>query len=179
MQYRRIFDFAGEDLKRFVDNDVDAILPYPLLYDPDINAHHERYIKDADWNALLVAISELQPEYAEYLPVIMGQRFLYNYNVILARKDVLRDYCEWLFPILKRVEELSVPKGSERADRYIGYMGETLETLYFMKNAEILKIAHTGCRMLVIIGTTAIYQKDISDTLKELGFCHVIAYPDF
>ena len=107
------------------------------------------------------------------------QRFLYNYNVILARKDILRDYCEWLFPILKRVEELSVPKGSERADRYIGYMGETLETLYFMKNAEILKIAHTGCRMLVIIGTTAIYQKDISDTLKELGFCHVIAYPDF
>lgn len=48
-----------------------------------------------------------------------------------------------------------------------------------MKNAERLKIAHTGCRMLVIIGTTAIYQKDISDTLKELGFCHVIAYPDF
>ncbi|MCR5420398.1 MAG: DUF4422 domain-containing protein [Lachnospiraceae bacterium] len=149
VQYRRMFGFAEEDLKRLVDNDVDVVLPYPLLYDPDINAHHERYIKEADWNALLTAIRELQPEYAEYMPVVLGQRYLYNYNVILAKKDVLRDYCEWLFPILERVEDLSVPKGSERADRYIGYMGETLETLYFIKNTERLKIAHTGCRMWV------------------------------
>ena len=68
--------------------------------------------------------------------------------MILGKKSVLRDYCEWLFPILERVEERSVPKGSERADRYIGYMGETLETLYFMKNRDCLNIVHTDCRML-------------------------------
>ena len=54
----------------------------------------------------------------------------------------------WL-PILERVEQLSEPKGWERKDRYIGYMGETLETLYFLHNQNCLNIMHTGCRFLV------------------------------
>ena len=148
-QYRRGFDFKEDDLLRLTDNDVDVVLPYPLPYEPDIHAHHERYIKDADWKALLQALGELQPVYSEAFPEILGQRYLYNYNVILAKKSVLRDYCAWLFPILKRTEELSVPKGSERRDRYIGYMGETLETLYFMKNADRLNVMHAECRMVV------------------------------
>lgn len=148
-QYRRVFEFSDEDMGRLVENGVDVILPYPLPYEPNIHAHHERYIKDVDWKALLQALRELQPEYADALDGVLEQRYLYNYNVILAKKKVLRDYCAWLFPILERIEELSVPKGADRADRYIGYMGETLETLYFMYNAKWLNIAYTGCKMLV------------------------------
>ena len=29
------------------------------------------------------------------------------------------------------------------------YIAETLETIYFMKNRDRLKIAHAGCRLLV------------------------------
>lgn len=148
-QYRRGFELKEDDLLRLVDNDVDAVLPYPLPYEPSIHAHHERYIKEADWKALLQALEEKEPAYAEVFPEILGQRYLYNYNVILAKKHVLRDYCAWLFPILMRTEELSVPKGSERSDRYLGYMGETLETLYFMKNAGRLNVVHGECRLKV------------------------------
>lgn len=148
-QYRRGFDFSEDDLLRLTDNDADVVLPYPLLYEPDIRAHHERYIEEGDWRAMLQALGELQPEYAKVLPEILGQQYLYNYNVILAKKKVLRDYCDWLFPILLRTEDLSIPKGHERNDRYIGYMGETLETLYFMRNADKLTIVHTGCRISV------------------------------
>ena len=105
-------------------------------------------MSDGDWEAVVKALGEMHPEYAESLSKVMGQRYLYNSNIIMAKKKVLRDYCEWLFPILERTEELSVPKGSEREDRYIGYIGETLETLYFMHNADKLKIAHTGCRFV-------------------------------
>ena len=149
-QYRRGFDFSEDDLLRLTDNDADVVLPYPLPYEPDIHAHHERYIKEGDWKAMLQALKELQPEYAKALPEILGQQYLYNYNVILAKKNVLRDYCNWLFPILLRTEELSIPKGCERNYRYIWYMGETLETLYFMKNADRLTIVHTGCRMSMV-----------------------------
>lgn len=148
-QYRRGFDFMTDDLLRLVDNDVDAVLPYPLPYEPNIHVHHKRYIKEADWNAMLYALREVHPEYAEAFPEILGQQYLYNYNVILAKKSVLRNYCEWLFPILERTEELSMPKGCGRSDRYIGYMGETLETLYFMKNANRLNVVHAECRMAV------------------------------
>ena len=148
-QYRRMLDFSEDDLLRLPDNDVDVVLPYPMPYEPNINAHHERYLKEDDWNALITALQELQPDYAEYFPQVLEQQYLYNYNVILAKKRVLKEYCEWLFPILERTEKLSVPKGSERADRYIGYMGETLETLYFIKNANRLNVVHTECKLYV------------------------------
>lgn len=148
-QYRRMFELSEDDLLRLCSNDVDVLLPYPLPYDPDIHEHHKRYIKDSDWKALNRAIEEVHPEYVEAFEDILQQRFMYNYNVILAKKEVLREYCEWLFPILERVEELSEPKGNERTDRYIGYMGETLETLYFMRNADRLNVVHAGCKLLV------------------------------
>ncbi len=148
-QYRRVLVFSKDDLYRIVGNEVDAILPYPMPYEPDIEAHHRRYLKDEDWKAVLKALEELSPEYASYLPKVLAQQWLYNYNIILARKPVLRKYCEWLFPILERVEDLSVPKGNERRDRYIGYVAETLETLYFIKNADKLNVFHTGCKQYV------------------------------
>ena len=148
-QYRRILMLSEEDLRRIARNDIDAVLPYPLSYEPDINEHHKRYLKENDWNALLSALEELHPEYAADYGRILGQEYMFNYNVILAKKHVLRDYCEWVFPVLERTGELSVPKGCDRSDRYIGYMGETLETLYFLKNRDKLNIAFTGCRLLV------------------------------
>lgn len=73
----------------------------------------------------------------------------YNYNVILAKKSVLRDYYAWLFPILIRTEELT--DGENRSERYIGYMAETLETLYFIRNSERfggkLNVVHTLCKL--------------------------------
>lgn len=147
--YRRMLDVSEEDISRLLNNDVDVVLPYPMPYEPNIHAHHERYLKEEDWNALLQAIDELQPEYAKLFPKILTQEYMFNYNIVLAKKEVLREYCSWLFPILERTEELSVPKGCDRADRYIGYMGETLTTLYFMVNKEKLRIVYTGCRFLI------------------------------
>ncbi|HBN56703.1 MAG TPA: hypothetical protein DD414_07995 [Lachnospiraceae bacterium] len=146
--YRRILNLTDDDLLRLPDNEVDVVLPYPMPYEPDIEAHHHRYLKKEDWDAVLRAVLELQPEYANVFPGILKQRFLYNYNILLAGKEVLAEYCAWLFPILERVEQYSVPQGKDRKDRYIGYVGETLETLYFMYNKDRLQITHAGCRFL-------------------------------
>lgn len=148
VHYRRILELSEDDALRLADNDIDVILPFPMPYEPNIEAHHERYLKKEDWDAVLKAIQELRPEYAKQFPRILQQRYFYNYNIMLAKKEVLIQYCEWLFPILERVEELSVPTGVNRSDRYIGYVGETLATLYFMVNKDKLNVAHAGCRFL-------------------------------
>lgn len=80
---------------------------------------------------------------------ILHQKNLFNYNIILARKKVLREYCEWLFPILFRIEELSNPDGTKKTNRYIGYIGKTIETIYFMTNKNQLNIVHAGIEFLV------------------------------
>lgn len=148
MQYRRILDICDEDFRRIAANDIDVVLPFPMPYENGIDEHHKRYLKESDWNALVKAMEELYPDYAKAFLDILKQRYLYNYNIILAKNEILMEYCQWLFPLLARTEQLSVPKGDERSDRYIGYMGETLETLFFMKNKERFKIAHAVCRFL-------------------------------
>lgn len=148
VHYRRIIDLTEDDVLRLADNRVDVILPYPMPYEPDIEEHHRRYLKENDWNAVQRALREIHPEYARAFPGVLKQKYFYNYNIIMARKEVLAEYCEWLFPVLERVEELSIPKGADRADRYIGYIGETLETLYFMYQKDQFHVMHTGCKFL-------------------------------
>lgn len=147
--YRRLLRLTDEDIWKIRAERADAVLPYPLVHEPGVYEHHTRYVSDSDWQALVRALGELHPEYMTHFEEILNQPYMYNYNIILARAEVLRHYCGWLFPILERVEELSVPKGSERADRYIGYLGENLCTLYFMANLQGWKIRHTGRMMLV------------------------------
>lgn len=147
--YRRILDITEEDLQRIQANDIDVVLPYPSMHCPDIQEHHRRYLKDADWDAMLLALEELEPSYRKALPKLFEGPYFYNFNMLIARKEIYRQYCDWLFPILARTEELSVPRGCERRDRYIGYLGESLTTLFFLYHEKDFTIAHTGCLMLV------------------------------
>lgn len=147
--YRRILDIQAQDLCRLLENDIDVILPYPTIHYPNIGEHHKRYLKEQDWHAMLQALKECAPSYAKAASLILKGQYFYNYNMFIAKKQVFKKFCEWLFPILARTEELSEPKGWERADRYIGYLGENLTTLYFMYHQKDFKIVHTGRRMLV------------------------------
>lgn len=147
--YRRMLDLTEEDLYRLCSKEIDVVLPYPTVHYPNILEHHKRYLKEEDWNAMIQALEEVAPEYAEKMLEVFEGKYFYNYNMLIAKEEVFKDYCNWLFPILARTEELSVPKGSERCDRYIGYMGENLTTLYFMVNKNKLKIVHTGRKMLI------------------------------
>lgn len=148
-QYRRIFDFSEEDLCKLVDNGVDAVLPFPLSYEPNIEEHHKRYLKDKDWQAVLEALAKIHPEYMKDLEDILSQSYMYNYNMLLAKGNVLRDYCNWLFPILEEISRISEPKIEARKDRYLGYIGETLDTIYFMRNRKKLNLVHKGCTFLI------------------------------
>lgn len=146
--YRRYLELSNEDRMCLQYGSVDAVLPFPMPYEPNIEEHHKRYLKDEDWQAVLMAVREIAPDYTEDFKEVLGGRYFYNYNLLIAKRDVLDTYCGWLFPILERIEELSIPKGWKRGDRYIGYVGETLTTLYFMTNKDGLNIRHTGCIFL-------------------------------
>lgn len=147
--YRRMLDVSDDDLVLLKKNDVDVILPIPMLHEPNAYEHHTRYINEGDWNAMLQALKELHPEYYAAMEDIFKKPYFYNYNMIIAKPEILARYCAWLFPVLERTEALSVPKGMERADRYIGYLGENLMTLFFMYHAKDLNIVHTGRLMLI------------------------------
>lgn len=146
--YRRIFDISDEQMQELLEAAArwDVILPYPSVHYPDISMQHTRYVKEDDWNAMLQALGELAPEYLKVYEesVSLRERFFLNYNMLIAKSEVFDDYCSFLFKILERTEELTTPRGWERADRYAGYLGENLTTLYFLKNRDRWKTVYAG-----------------------------------
>lgn len=147
--YRRTLDLSDKDLRAIKGNDVDIVLPYPMLHYPNSRVHHTWYVEEKDWNLMRRVVGELYPDYERKFDEVFDAPEFYNYNMMLAKKQVFADYCAWLYPILDRIEELSEPRGDDRSDRYTAYMSESLETLYFMTNRNNLNIYHTG-RILYI-----------------------------
>ncbi len=149
MHYRRVFMLSDEEAGKIAGNGIDVVFPYPMIYEPSIYEHRKRYISDPDWKALKTALSEIQHITEDTLRQVMEEKHFFNYNMLIARRSVLDEYCSWLFPVLERVEEISDPVSSMRNDRYIGYMGETLLNIYFILNKGRYKTACTTCYMLV------------------------------
>ncbi len=151
--YRRIFDIDDSQMRELMNRreEWDVILPYPSVHYPNISTQHLRYIREEDWQAMLRALEEAAPDYftACRQMVESGEPYFYNYNMLIARAEVFDDYSAFLFSVLERAEALTTPKGWERADRFAGYMGENLTTLYFLKNRDKLKILYAGKRWMV------------------------------
>lgn len=150
--YRRIFDISEEQMQVMLseESEWDVILPYPTIHYPDIAAQHLRYLREEDWNALLQALQETAPDYLEAYGKMRksGERYFFNFNMLIAKAAVFDDYCSFLFRVLEKAEALVTPRGWERADRFAGYMGENLTTIYFHKNKDKLKIVYAGKKWL-------------------------------
>ena len=129
----------------------DVILPYPSVYYPNIDKEHTRYVGESDWRAMLQALRETAPAYLEAYEkgIADGEQFFHNFNMLIARAEVFDDYCNFLFSVLEKTETLTTPRGWERADRFAGYMGENLTTLYFLKNRDKWKMVYAGKRWLI------------------------------
>lgn len=141
--YRRAMDITIEDQKRLLANQVDVVLPFPMIHLPDIKEHHGRYMTEEEWQVMLMAMQELYPAYAKAYEDIFSGIYFYNYNMLIAKKEVFAEYCAWVFPLLFRTEELCILKGVKTTRRYLAYMSESLLTLYMLYHRE-LKIYHTG-----------------------------------
>lgn len=147
--YRRIFILNECELNYIHSGEADVILSLPNIYLPDITEHQRRYISDSDWNAGMSALKKRSPEYFNASKELLKQRYIYNYNIVIAKKEVFNAYCAWMFPILELMETICQPKGIKRNDKYLGLFGEYLTALYFLYNRDHLKILHAEKKWLV------------------------------
>ena len=61
-------------------------------------------------------------------------------NMLIAKKEVLNDLCEWLFPILFAVAEHGGEKEDSYLNRYPRFISERLISYFFEKNREKYKV---------------------------------------
>lgn len=139
--YRRILDVTHKDLCVF-NNGVDVILPLPFVCYPDSSGQYGRYLCNEDIEIMKDVLYEMHPELEADIKKALNGKYLYNYNMLIARKEVFNDYCEWLFPMLSKITKRCEESNGNRFPRYIGRIGEVLTSLYFSINIRKWKITH-------------------------------------
>lgn len=140
--YRRVMDFTQEQMELLGKGNVDVVLPLPFVCYPDASGQYGRYLLQPDIEIMLQVIEEWEQKSFKEIIEILKRPYLYNYNMLVARKEVFDDYCRWMFPILDEIMHRCEKEIRERQPRYIGRIGEVLTSVYFMRNERNWKIAH-------------------------------------
>ncbi len=140
--YRRILNITEEQLHLLEIKKVDAILPLPFVCYPDASGQYGRYLMPEDILAMRQVLQECETDNLAEIEAILQSPYLYNYNMLIARREVFNDYCSWIFPLLKKITDRCEKEDRERLPRYVGRIGEVLTSLYFMMNRRKWQIAH-------------------------------------
>lgn len=141
--YRRDLILEENDLSILTNGEADVILPLPFVCEPNTSGQYDRYLQEKDQKVMWKVLENRYPDFYEKAKVVLEGKYLYNYNILVARKDVFINYSDWLFGLLEEItDECESEKRPGRLARYIGRIGEVLTSLYFTVNEPGLKVVH-------------------------------------
>ena len=139
--YRRRFDISEEMAVRLPESDVDVVVTVPIL---NIKGVRQQYCSDhfeKDWDVCMKTVKRLFPQYGNVADKIEKGQYYYAYNMLIARREILNQYCEWLFPILFQCENEIGDRTDSYQGRYIGFLAERLMTIFFEQHRKEFKLA--------------------------------------
>lgn len=116
--------------------DVDVILPKKRNYFIEnlyTHYNHTTYIEPLDEAGKI--IREKYPEYIKEFENLKKRRSAHMFNMLIMKKDILDDYCKWLFDILFELESrIDGTKYNKFHARYIGRVSELLLDVWINTN---------------------------------------------
>lgn len=139
--YRRKFVLSKEKIRAFIENDYDMIVPYPGFYAPNTKTGYLKVEPNnlfflCDWEYMMEAIELLYPKYRKTAIQFEEGKYFIHYNMLIAKKEIYDTWCEFLFSVLGYVEKKYQQKEIKRADRYLGYLGEALTSIFVFYHQE-------------------------------------------
>ncbi len=139
--YRRKFKLSSVAIDAFIRNDYDIITPYPGFYAPNTKSGYLKMEPDSlffrrDWEYMMDAIQLLYPEYKDIAIQVERGHYFIHYNMLIAKKKIYYEWCKFIFSILGYIEKKYYQKGEKRDDRYLGFLGEILTTIFVFYHKE-------------------------------------------
>ena len=85
-----------------------------------------------DLGVVIDIIHEKYPQFNESVKEYLNQRYAYDCNMLIMKKDIFQDYCSWLFSILEEAEDrINTINYGIQEYRVFGYLAERLCGIYF------------------------------------------------
>lgn len=83
-------------------------------------------------------IAERTPEYMRSFEVVMRRTSAYIFNMMVMERNLIDDYCSWLFPVLFELEQRVDTAGMSEFDRrYMGRVSERLLNVWLERKLEL------------------------------------------
>lgn len=126
---------SKEYIDKMLDN-ADVILPQKRkLYIETIYSHYKHTMHVEPLDETRKIIEEKYSEYLKFFDKRMKSRSGHMFNMCVMKKEILNEYCEWLFDILFELEKRIDPKQySAFHARYLGRISERLLDVWIEKN---------------------------------------------
>lgn len=115
----------------------EIILPYKRNYFIEtVESHYANAHNHSDLEKVREIIMTFYPEYKEAFEKVMKKRSLHLYNMFIMKEDLFREYSDWLFGILFRVEDaIDFQSYDTYQERVFGFLGERLLNVWVLKNS--------------------------------------------
>ena len=163
--YRRFFASLSASEAELLLDEVDILLPEERRY--YIETNYSQYIHSHHRQDLDIAreiAAEKYPEYISAWDARMKMTHGHRFNMFVMRKDLLEEYCTWLFDILFELEKRLDTEGYTGLDsRVYGLVAERLLDIW---------IDHNGYRTMdipyVMGGRENLFLKAIRMTGRKL-----------
>lgn len=147
VHYRRHFSYKKKGKNKFSNilnsqeasgllENTDIILPKKRHYYIETLYNHYKhtlYIEPLDETKKV--ISELYPEYIPFFNKLYTRRSAHMFNMFIMKKEILDNYCTWLFTILEELESrIDTTNYDQFHARFYGRISELLLDVYLDKN---------------------------------------------
>lgn len=139
--YRRWFGLTEDEIRdAFEVKGADAIVSKEMELPESVAAFYLDVHCNDVWNAMMEILKEDEKTYPFAREIFEERNKLRPFNMGFFSARFLDDYCNWLFPILERVEAQCGRKWDVYQNRYPGFLAERLFTLFCTMHARDYRI---------------------------------------
>ncbi len=124
-------------------NDYDVILPSKGMNEYNGHTAEEFFNKNHDhevWETCRQIISENNKDYLDAFNWFSKEKTGYCYNMFIMSKEMMNEYCSWLFPILFELDKkIDYSRYDSYNIRMIGFVAERLINVWVYKKQLTVK----------------------------------------
>ena len=146
--YRRRFDISDEVMDGLEKSNVDIVVTVPVMNTSGVGSQYCVTHSKTDWEILRDEVHKLSPEYDESFAFVEKQIYFHAYNMFIMRRDILKEFCSWMFPILFACENRIGEKSDTYQNRYPGFLSERLLNVFLYKHKDRFNIFIANKRYL-------------------------------
>lgn len=137
-----ILDVSDDELKQFLDSNNDILVIKPQLCNCSLQENYRTLYFGYDFRMMLSILKRNSPNYYSFAK----EKVIYEHSFIepacVMKRDVLRKFCAWLFPILQACEEHIVDKYCKYQNKYLEHLSYYLFMIYIKYNEKKFKIQY-------------------------------------